>query len=446
MVDKARFCLESRYPTHSRRGSHDERPCFACAPEGRASTNGAQVDVAYRDEDDDADGDAHDSPLWPRAADGSSGLRGKSDSDSEADRAGLRSPGAPQSGSSALTPAELGASPYKLLGPMGSTAYGRVFRARHVAQQRDVALHFFTLDDDGEGTLSRALPLAVAKCAQLSHPNVIALEEHGRDERNGTYFLVTGALEGQSLADLLADVGSLPLPRALDITVQIGRALRAAHKLGIVHGALTPANVRVSSTPQGELVRVVGFGCTTFSPRGPALGDPYQPPEYTRDTATDPRSDVYAIGGLIYRMLTGRAPAPVKGGVAEAPSLLSYSSEPIPRELDELVARCMDSDPNARLSDLVSLMRELREVARSVSLTLPDDRMSSGGPPAAEHVPHDSDSSGSLFGSDTSSRRGAAWIIAGLLLALAAVWLVWEASTRTRPRGTPLQQGAPSAP
>ena len=387
--------------------------------------------MAYSNEDD---GDADDSPLWPSAADGSSGLRGKNGTEDDAPRDKPE----PLSRSRTRELSGSGASPYKLLGPTGSTAYGRVFRALHIAQDREVALHFFTLDDDSEGTLARALPLAVAKCAQLSHPNVIALEEHGRDERNGTYYLVTEPLQGVSLADHLADLGSLPLSRALSITLQIGRALRAAHKLGIVHGALTPANVRVIATDepgQTELVRVVGFGCTTFSPRGPAQGDPYQPPEYTRDAPADPRSDVYAIGGLIFRMLTGRAPAPAKGGVVELPSLAAFSDEPIPRELDELVARCMERDPEARLSDLVSLMRELRVVARGVNLLSaaderPSVRHSSSLPP--ELMLADADSSGSLFGADVSSRRGVAWIVAGLLLALAAVWLVWEASTRAR--------------
>ncbi|MDB4976591.1 MAG: sps1E [Myxococcaceae bacterium] len=403
--------------------------------------------MAHPDEDD---GDAEDSPLWPRAADGSSGLRG----------AGLTA--GPLASSSSARPSgasELGSSPYRLLGPMGSTAYGRVFRARHSAQQRDVALHFFTLDDDSEGTLARALPLAVAKVAQLSHPNVIALEDHGRDERNGTYYLVTEALEGVSLSDYLADVGSLPLSRALSFTLQIGRALRAAHKLGIVHGALTPANVRVLSseanaaqagvdpqardpsdtTEPGELVRVVGFGCTTFSPRALSPGDPYQAPDQARDardTQADARSDVFAVGALIYRMLTGRAPAPIKGGVAEPPSIAAFSEEPVPRELDELVARCMESDPDKRLSDLVSLMRELRVIARSVNMTsLIEERPSlrSPGSLPPELSASESDSSGSLFGAESSSRRGAMWVIAGLLLALAAVWLVWEASTRGRP-------------
>jgi serine/threonine protein kinase len=405
------------------------------------------------------DQDADDSPLWPSAADGSSGLRDKrtvipdvgsgvqttrttSASEAESDRVSLGQDTAP----------------YQLLTPIGSTAYGRAFRARHMGQQREVALHFLTLADDGEGTLARALPLAVAKCAQLSHPNVIALEEHGRAEGDGSTYLVTEPLEGVSLEAQLADAGVLSLSRALTITLQIGRALRAAHKLGIVHGALTPANVRLLRNERSELVRVVGFGTTMLSPRHPlpeagpdSPHSPYLAPECARGGLPDTRSDVFAVGALLFRMLTGRAPvtpqvdpaSPARGASASLPepqSVAAYSMEPIPRELDELVGRCLEADPERRLSDLVELMRDLRAVARSQHVA--DDGPTTGSeislaPP--DVPPAESDASGSIFGSEATGRRGAAWIIAGLMLALAAVWLVWEASTRVRPEA-PEQQ------
>lgn len=389
------------------------------------------------------DQDADDSPLWPSSADGSSGLRDKRAVTPERDR-GSDPARRESQGPDSLEPAPLGqdTAPYQLLTPIGSTAYGRAFRARHTGQQREVALHFLTLEDDGEGTLARALPLAVAKCAQLSHPNVIALEEHGRTEKDGLAYLVTEPLEGISLEAQLHDAGVLSLSRALTITLQIGRALRAAHKLGIVHGALTPANVRVLRKEGGELVRVVGFGCTMLSPRPqlPEAGfnSPYLAPECVRGASPDTRSDVFAVGALLFRMLTGRTPSlPVID--EEPPSVAAFSLEPIPRELDELVGRCLEADPERRLSDLVELMRDLRAVARN-------QHVADEGPSTVSDVslappdvpPAESDSSGSIFGAEATGRRGAAWIIAGLMLALAAVWLVWEASTRTRP--TPASQ------
>lgn len=389
------------------------------------------------------DQDADDSPLWPSSADGSSGLRDKRAVTTEQARRGDPSRG--HEPESPLEPAPLGqdTAPYQLLTPIGSTAYGRAFRARHTGQQREVALHFLTLEDDGEGTLARALPLAVAKCAQLSHPNVIALEEHGRTANDGAAYLVTEPLAGVSLEAQLHDTGVLSLSRALTITLQIGRALRAAHKLGIVHGALTPANVRLLRKEGGELVRVVGFGCTMLSPRPllpePGFSSPYLAPECVRGGSPDTRSDVFAVGALLFRMLTGRTPSlPVID--EEPPSVAAFSLEPIPRELDELVGRCLEADPERRLSDLVELMRDLRAVARSQHVadegpsTVSDLSLAPPDVPPAE-----SDSSGSIFGAEATGRRGAAWIIAGLMLALAAVWLVWEASTRTRPT-PPAQQ------
>lgn len=377
--------------------------------------------MPYLKEDDDDD--ASSSPLWPSANEASSGLRDK--------RAAGAAAGVERTGH------------YELLTPIGSTAYGRAFRARHIAQDREVALHFLTLADDGEGTLARALPLAVAKCAQLTHANVIALEQQGRDERDGAYYLVTAPLEGVSLDTQLADAGKLPLPRALTIALQIGRALRAAHKLSIVHGALTPANVRLLSTEHGEHVRVVGFGCSMLAQCHVANSSPYLAPECVRGGEPDTRSDVYAIGGLMFRMLTGLPPTSFRGG-DEPTMIASYSDEPIPRELDELIARCLEVDPARRLSDLVGLMRDLREIARSVNVGLPEERQTllSDASLAPPDVPlAENDASGSIFGAESTGRRGAAWIIAGLLLALAAVWLVWEASTRSRPESPGARRG-----
>ncbi len=357
------------------------------------------------------------STLWPSAGDSSSGLRDKRVV------AGTPKDGVPRVG------------PFELVSPMGSTAYGRAFRARK--QGREVALHFLVLDDDSEGTLANALPLAVARCAQLSHPNVIAVEQQGKNEEDGSYYLVTEVLDGVSLATALDDADAFPLARALQVALQIGRALRAAHKLGIAHGALSPVNVRLSQVHGGELVRVVGFHCAALSPRSPALTGPYQAPERASGKLPDTRADIFALGALIYRMLVGEPPT-VEAGV-RAPSLSNVSREPVPRALDELVARCLEPDLALRQGDLTTVMRGLREVARELNLAGLDDRLTPLGAPSlpAEDIRDisiDADASGSLFAAEASGKRGsAAWVIAGLMLALAAVWLVWEASTRVRP-------------
>jgi serine/threonine protein kinase len=373
--------------------------------------------VTYGNEDDVEPPEEGQAPsaLWPSAADGRSGMRGKSSGD--------------------LPASSRGPLPYRLLSPIGTTAYGRAYRALHLVQNRDVALHYLPLAPEGDSAHARELPLLVAKCAQLSHHNVVAVEEHGRDDASGgAHFVVTEPLEGVALAAVLEDMQTLPLARALTITLQIGRALRAAHKLGVVHGALTPASVRLVQSEQGERVRVVGFGALMLAPpslRLPGTLDsrPYDAPECAHGAPADPCSDVFSIASLLFQMLTGAAPR-VRDDV---PRLSALSPEPVPRELEELVSRCLEPRPEARVADVVSFVRKLREIARSIDVTgAMEGRRSSisdSSLPPQELPPAENETSGSLFGVESiGARQGAVWIVAGLLLALAAVWLLWRAS------------------
>lgn len=378
-------------------------------------------------------------PLWPRAADGRSGMRGKDH---------------PAFTSTADT-AEQSAAPYRLLSPLPATAYGAAFRALDVAQNREVAVHYLPLPADGESAIARQIPLSVAKCAQLSHPNVVALEEHGRDARTGAHFVVTEPLEGASLSAILDDLHTLPLVRALNITLQMGRALRAAHKLGVVHGALTPASVRLVESDSGERVRVVGFGALMIAP--PELRVPKSVSEPQHDHVAPERlsgadepptasGDVFALASVLFQMLTGAAPRVGE----EVPRLSLASVEPVPRDLEELMLQCLQPRPEQRTSDLVSLLRKLREIARSVDGSAPfEGRRGSwtdSSLPPAELPSAEGDSSGSLFSPDSPAlRQGALWILAGLLLALAAVWLLWHASSRGGVDPTPVRPGAVDA-
>lgn len=373
--------------------------------------------VTYGDEDEAEPAEPQDavSPLWPAAADGRSGMRGKPTAD-ESSGAG-------------------GPLPYRLLSPMGATAYGRAYRALHAVQNREVAVHYLALAEETDAAHAADLPLLVAKCAQLSHFNVIAVEEHGRDRTTGAHFVVTEPLEGASLATVLEDLHTLPLPRVLAITLQMGRALRAAHKLGIAHGALAPVNVRLVASDHGERVRVVGFGALMLAPpalrSGPATdSEAYRAPESVAGQSGGVRADVFAMASLLFHMLSG-APPP---RTSEVPRLSAYSDEPVPRELEELIVRCLEPNADARV-DVVAFVRELREIARSIDASgALEGRRSSPSEsslPPAELPPAEGESSGSLFGAESlGGRHGWIWILFGLVVALAAVWLLWRASAR----------------
>ncbi len=319
-----------------------------------------KIEVAsQRREDGRSEGRAPER-LWPEAADSSSGLRPKKRAD--------------------VDPSELVGGLYRLLGPIGETSYGRAIRVEHVGTRRELALHMIPDGMVSERVLARELPLAVAKCAQLTHPNVVTLQAFGRvDGDTGPFYVVTDALEGISLADYLHTQGDLSLETALGLARQIGRALRAAHKLGIVHGDLRPANVRVIATDDGLHVRVMGFGRIqlTRSEDEPSTGvraiasPTFAAPELLRGEPLDPRTDVYALGAILFRMISGEAPytgdtaavaqahkhAPIPTLSAARRALLGES---VARELDALVARCLAKSKDDRFPDVVAVMSAMR--------------------------------------------------------------------------------------
>jgi serine/threonine-protein kinase len=306
---------------------------------------------------EDEQGRAQTLALWPDVADRTSGLRVRQ--------------------REATQPQDLISGTYRLLGPLGDTSYGRAYRAEHVALEREVALHFLAPGIVSERVMARELPLAVAQCAQLAHPNVISVREHGRTEGpQGLYYVVTDAIEGIALGDHLHMQGRLSVDEALSLARQIGRALRAAHKLGIVHGDLRPSNVRVIATDDGLLVKVMGFGRIPLV-RGDAepsthvrsVASPaYAAPELARGAQVDGRADIYALGVILFRMIAGRAPytGPTPLSVSEAhahapiPSLRDWVGPEVPPELDAIVTRCLAKSPADRFPDIVSCMTAMR--------------------------------------------------------------------------------------
>ncbi len=315
--------------------------------------------ASHRRDNDRTEGRAQER-LWPDIADRSSGVRAKKRAD--------------------LDPSELVSGLYRLLGPLGESSYGRAIRAEHAGTHREVALHMIPDGMVSERVLARELPLAVAKCAQLTHPNVVTLQAFGRvDGDSGPFYVVTDALEGVCLADYLHEQGEISLDAALALARQIGRALRAAHKLGIVHGDLRPANVRVMSTDDGLHVRVTGFGRLPLSraddePRTGvrSISAPtYASPELLRGEPLDPRTDVYALGAILYRMISGEPPFI---GATAASVVHAHKHAPIPslresrarvgatvsEELDALVTRCLAKSKLERFPDVVAVMSAMR--------------------------------------------------------------------------------------
>jgi Tol biopolymer transport system component/tRNA A-37 threonylcarbamoyl transferase component Bud32 len=272
---------------------------------------------------------------------------------------------------------------YEILAPLGAGGMGEVWKARDTKLDRDVAIKVLParLRDDREA-LGRFEREAKAVAA-LSHPNILAIFDFGRD--GSTAYAVTELLEGESLRTALAG-GKLPLRKAVEYALQIARGLAAAHETGIVHRDLKPENVFV--TRDGR-VKILDFGLakpartdrgsmitnlpteTAGTEPGVVLGTlGYMSPEQVKGMAVDPRSDIFSFGALLYEMLSGRrafqsgsAAETMSAILKEEPPPLSESGRALPPPLERLVHHCLEKSPEVRFQSARDLAYDLEALS-----------------------------------------------------------------------------------
>jgi serine/threonine-protein kinase len=280
-----------------------------------------------------------------------------------------------------------------------------------------------------EGFQERFRREAVA-AARLAHPNVVATWDTGEDE--GVAFIVMELIRGRTLRQLLDDHGgTLPAALARDIGVQVAEALQAAHDAGLVHRDVKPANILVCDGDPGApvQVKVADFGIARAAAQdgadltqpGALLGTAkYLSPEQVEGREPDGRSDVYALGVVLYEVLTGRPPFAADTEVATA--MAHVHAEPlkprqlragIPRGLEAIVARAMAKDPDARYASAADLAAALR------GLDLGDDAV-----PAVVRDPTPPSGVAPTFRQTERTWLVPAAVIVGLAVALVVLALV----------------------
>ncbi len=200
---------------------------------------------------------------------------------------------------------------YEILEPVGGGAMGEVYKARDTRLGRTVALKFLPADLGRDPSARKRFRREAQAVAQLDHPNVASIYDMGETE-GGRLFLALAFYEGETLQQKL-ERGPLPLPEALGIACQIAKGLAAAHQRKIVHRDIKPANIAV--LPDG-MVKILDFGlakmsgATTLTRLGSSPGTPaYKSPEQTKGEPVDPRSDLWALGVVLYEMVAGRCHA-----------------------------------------------------------------------------------------------------------------------------------------
>ncbi len=271
---------------------------------------------------------------------------------------------------------------YEITGRLGAGGMGEVYRAVDTALARDVAVK--VLPDrvaDDPGRLERFKREAQA-VASLSHPNI--LEIHDVGEHDGVHYAVTELLEGQTLRQMIPATG-LSWQKVVAIGAEIAEALAAAHDRGLLHRDIKPDNVFVTS---GGRIKVLDFGLARVqeetSPTaltgelgqsetltGTLLGTVgYVAPEVVSAGQADTRSDIFALGCVLYEMVTGRrafvretAERALWATLHEEPDPPSSIGVDLPDPLEHTIARCLDKNPDARFQSAADLGFALRAIA-----------------------------------------------------------------------------------
>ncbi|MEL6431586.1 MAG: serine/threonine-protein kinase [Planctomycetota bacterium] len=259
---------------------------------------------------------------------------------------------------------------YRIGVPLGRGGMGLVLRARHVALDRDVAIKVLLPPPGDVPSWTERFQREARSLARLSHPGIVTLHDFGQAE--GVAWIVMDAVEGSSLRDLLS-VGKLSAAEALAIVPQVCAALQYAHENGVVHRDVKPENVLLDL--EGR-VKLVDFGLAKLSTdesgvrltrTEQALGTlRYMAPEQLDAPSTvDHRADIFALGVVLYEMLTGQVPQ----GVFRPPS----EEARVDVRLDEVVLRALEREPDRRYQR-VSEVRDRVDEIRSDPVGAAEDR------------------------------------------------------------------------
>jgi tRNA A-37 threonylcarbamoyl transferase component Bud32 len=284
---------------------------------------------------------------------------------------------------------------FRIVDVIGKGAMGKVYRAVQLPLNRAVALK--VLDSrygaGREESFKQRFLVEAALTSKLNHPNTVRVLDYG-STRDGLFFLAMEYLDGETLEHVLRR-GPLPWHRVVAIAQQIGRALREAHELGVVHRDLKPGNVvLLAADDDADFVKVLDFGLVksfveghelegrAITQQGMLMGSPpYMAPEQGEKNRADPRSDIYSLGTMLFEMLSGKPPftggAPLeiilKHVHQPVPKLVAPKHfEPVPEALEAIVLKCLAKSPMDRFQSMDELLLALQDLGAPSRPAPPD--------------------------------------------------------------------------
>jgi beta-lactam-binding protein with PASTA domain/predicted Ser/Thr protein kinase len=310
---------------------------------------------------------------------------------------------------------------YRVVGRIGSGGMADVYCAEDLQLGRNVALKVLHSRFAEDAEFRERFRREARSAAGLNHQNVVSIYDRG--EWDGNYYIAMEYLDGRSLKEIVQRDGPLAPDYAIDLTVQVLRAARFAHRRGIIHRDIKPHNVIVDEEGRAKVTDfgiARAAGASDMTQTGSIMGTAqYLSPEQAQGHAVSEPSDLYSAGIMLYELLTGRVPFDGESAVTIAlkhvnerpvpPSMINPAVTP---ELEGVVMRALEKDPQRRFPDADAFIAAL-EHARARSATVVEEAVVYDGgyaPPPYEE----------LYEEEAAGRRWWAWLVAlGLVLLLA---------------------------
>jgi serine/threonine-protein kinase len=265
---------------------------------------------------------------------------------------------------------------------------GAVYEATHVMLNRKVAVKFISPHLVTSPDMVRRFQREARAVTHLNHPNIVRVQDLGQTE-DGTLYIAMDLIAGRSLSDIIESEQPLADARILHITTQIVSALAHAHENGVIHRDLKPQNIMITRRADGrEVVTLLDFGIaktfevdanTKLTSTGFAVGSPrYMSPEQAGASPVDARSDIYAVGVILYEMLVGdvpfndpSTPALLVKHLTETPvrPSLKRPDRNVSPVLERITMRCLEKKPEARFQSADDLQRALAGTLTAVPAT-----------------------------------------------------------------------------
>ncbi len=278
---------------------------------------------------------------------------------------------------------------YEILETLGEGGMGAVYKAKQLALDRVVALKVIRPELMGQGSNVQRFLREAAAAAKMTHSNIVRVFDFGHEE-DLTLWLAMEYLEGRSLYHLLRDEGAQHPARAVHIAEQVAEALHDAHIVGVIHRDIKPGNIMlVQQGDDPDHVKVVDFGLARsvepgedgrLTMAGIVMGSPaYMSPEQLQQHDLDGRSDLFALGIVMYELIAGHLPHPhdsaqklMQANVSKPPPRFAELDPPldVPADVENIVLQLLQKNPDDRPESAAAAAKVLHRLARKMGGTL----------------------------------------------------------------------------